>query len=141
GRNRDAVPLRRGQAGPELAGHGGGGGGHRRARRPADPDLPGRRGRGGVQRRVHHHDNRPPAGLLGHDPLTGGAPGPRAGPAGGAMTTSAMRIGWLAFHTDGLLSLPTPLERGVPIEGVITLTPAEAAKRSGAADYSGLSQE
>ena len=57
------------------------------------------------------------------------------------MTASAMKIGWVGFHEEGLLPLRTLLERGVEIEGVITLTPAEAAKRSGAADYSGLCRE
>jgi methionyl-tRNA formyltransferase len=57
------------------------------------------------------------------------------------MTASAMRIGWVGFHEEGLLPLRTLLERGVAIQGVITLTPVEAAKRSGAADYPGLCRE
>jgi methionyl-tRNA formyltransferase len=52
-----------------------------------------------------------------------------------------VRIGWVGFHEEGLLPLRSLLEQGVAIEGAITLTPAAAAQRSGAADYSGLCRE
>src|SRR5205807_3039193 len=52
-----------------------------------------------------------------------------------------VRIGWVGFHEEGLLPLRALLERQVAIEGVITLTPAMAAQRSGAADYCGLCRE
>jgi methionyl-tRNA formyltransferase len=52
-----------------------------------------------------------------------------------------VRIGWIGFHEEGLPPLRALLEGGTRIEGVITLTPAAAAQRSGAADYSGLCRE
>ncbi len=52
-----------------------------------------------------------------------------------------MRIGWIGFHVEGLLALRGILERGFPIEALITLKSDLAAKRSGAGDYSLLCRE
>jgi len=52
-----------------------------------------------------------------------------------------MRIGWVGFHIEGLLALRGLLERGFPLEAVITLKPDLAAKRSGAADYGVLCRQ
>jgi methionyl-tRNA formyltransferase len=49
-----------------------------------------------------------------------------------------VKIGWIGFHFEGIMALETLLTEGVPLEGVITLEPAAAAKRSGAADYTAL---
>jgi methionyl-tRNA formyltransferase len=53
-----------------------------------------------------------------------------------------MRIGWIGAHVEGLLALRALLERGVPIEAVITLRPEAAARRSGAGlgEYRALCQ-
>jgi methionyl-tRNA formyltransferase len=52
-----------------------------------------------------------------------------------------MRIGWIGSHLEGIAALRGVLERGVPLESVITLTPEEAARRSGAVDYAPLCAE
>lgn len=49
-----------------------------------------------------------------------------------------MRIGWIGFHMEGLLSLQGLLEQGTRIEAVITLKPSLAAKKSGGGDYLSL---
>lgn len=49
-----------------------------------------------------------------------------------------MRIGWIGFHMEGLLALQDLLAKGVKLEGVITLSPGAAVRRSGAADYRSL---
>jgi methionyl-tRNA formyltransferase len=69
----------------------------------------------GVDRGVRDRDRRPPRDLPA-------APAP-------------MRIGWIGFHAEGLPALQALLERGAPIVGVVTLSPAAAARRSGAGDY------
>jgi methionyl-tRNA formyltransferase len=53
-----------------------------------------------------------------------------------------MRIGWIGAHLEGIPALRALLERGVPIEAVITLRPEAAARRSGAglAEYRALCQ-
>lgn len=52
-----------------------------------------------------------------------------------------MRIGWIGSHLEGITALRGVLERGFPLESVITLTPEEAARRSGAVDYAPLCAE
>jgi len=52
-----------------------------------------------------------------------------------------MRIGWIGFHREGVPALRALLERGTRVEGVLTLRPELARKKSGAADYSALCQE
>lgn len=52
-----------------------------------------------------------------------------------------MRIGWIGFHEEGLQALRALLEAGAPIAGVITLTPAAAARRSAPGDYRGLCRD
>jgi methionyl-tRNA formyltransferase len=49
-----------------------------------------------------------------------------------------LSLGWVGFHEEGLPALRALLVRRTPIRGVITLTPAAAARRSGAADYASL---
>lgn len=49
-----------------------------------------------------------------------------------------MRIGWVGFHLEGVPALSALLESGVGVEAVLTLTPEEAAKRSGMTDYAQL---
>jgi methionyl-tRNA formyltransferase len=52
-----------------------------------------------------------------------------------------VRIGWIGFHVEGVPALRAVVERGYRVEGVLTLTPAAAAHRSGAADYAGLCRQ
>jgi methionyl-tRNA formyltransferase len=52
-----------------------------------------------------------------------------------------VRIGWIGFHQEGLLALRALVERGAPVVGAVTLTPATAGRRSGAADYPALCDE
>jgi methionyl-tRNA formyltransferase len=52
-----------------------------------------------------------------------------------------VRIGWVGFHEEGLLALRALVERGFPVTGAITLTPAAAGRRSGVADYPALCRE
>jgi methionyl-tRNA formyltransferase len=51
---------------------------------------------------------------------------------------SDMRFAWVGFHSEGVLALEALLEAKAPIQGVITLKPDLAAKRSGGADYGPL---
>jgi methionyl-tRNA formyltransferase len=51
-----------------------------------------------------------------------------------------MRMAWLGLHAEGVAALEALLLAGAPINGVLTLTPELAAKRSGAADYAPLCQ-
>jgi methionyl-tRNA formyltransferase len=46
-----------------------------------------------------------------------------------------MRIGWIGFHFEGVAALRQLLERRIPIVAALTLPPASASRRSGAADY------
>ncbi|HEY2804760.1 MAG TPA: methionyl-tRNA formyltransferase [Gemmatimonadales bacterium] len=46
-----------------------------------------------------------------------------------------MRFAWVGFHAEGVSALDALLEAGAPVQGVITLRPDLAAKRSGGADY------
>lgn len=46
-----------------------------------------------------------------------------------------MRFAWVGFHLEGVEALDALLEAGAPIQGVLTLRPDLAAKRSGGADY------
>jgi len=52
-----------------------------------------------------------------------------------------MRIGWIGSHLEGIPALRGVLERGFPLESVITLKPEAGTRRSGAVDYSPLSAE
>ena len=52
-----------------------------------------------------------------------------------------MRIGWIGFHMEGMPALRALLERGIQVEGVLTLRPDLAAKKSGATDYKSLCAE
>lgn len=52
-----------------------------------------------------------------------------------------MRIGWIGFHMEGITALRAVLEAGFPIVGIITLSPAAGARRSGVSDYSTIGQE
>jgi methionyl-tRNA formyltransferase len=52
-----------------------------------------------------------------------------------------VRIGWIGFHLEGVPALRAVVEHGYRVEGVLTLTPAAAAPRSGAADYAGLCRQ
>src|SRR5207247_392186 len=47
----------------------------------------------------------------------------------------AMKLGWVGFHMEGIPALEAVLEAGAPVVAVLTLKPAVAASRSGAADY------
>jgi len=49
-----------------------------------------------------------------------------------------MRLGWIGSHLEGIPALRSLLEAGAPFQGVITLNPDLAARRSGAADYTAL---
>lgn len=49
-----------------------------------------------------------------------------------------MKLGWIGFHFEGLIAFEAVLEEGISLEGVITLEPEAAAKRSGAADCAAL---
>ncbi len=49
-----------------------------------------------------------------------------------------MRLGWIGCHLEGIPALSGLLEAGAPLQGVITLKPDLAARRSGAADYTAL---
>ena len=57
------------------------------------------------------------------------------------IATSTMRIGWIGFHMEGVPALRAALEGGFPIVGIVTLSGAAAARRSGAADYSAIGRE
>ncbi len=46
-----------------------------------------------------------------------------------------MKLGWVGFHMEGIPALEAVLEAGAPVVAVLTLKPAVAASRSGAADY------
>jgi methionyl-tRNA formyltransferase len=46
-----------------------------------------------------------------------------------------MNIGWIGFHVEGIPALHALLDRGVSVNAVISLSPAQAARRSGKADY------
>lgn len=48
---------------------------------------------------------------------------------------SPVRFAWVGFHQEGIDALDAILEAGAPIQGVLTLRPDLAAKRSGGADY------
>lgn len=52
-----------------------------------------------------------------------------------------MRIGWIGFHQEGVSALRAIVEHGYRVEGVVTLRPPIAARRSAAADYRGLCRE
>jgi methionyl-tRNA formyltransferase len=52
-----------------------------------------------------------------------------------------MRIGWIGFHMEGMPALRASLEAGFPIVGIVTLSAAAAARRSGAEDYSTIGRE
>jgi methionyl-tRNA formyltransferase len=52
-----------------------------------------------------------------------------------------MRIGWIGFHMEGMPALRAALEAGFPIVGIVTLSGAAAARRSGAQDYSKIGRE
>jgi methionyl-tRNA formyltransferase len=52
-----------------------------------------------------------------------------------------MKIVWVGFHVEGIPALRGVLERGVHVEGVLTLKPEQAAKRSGVADYAAVCEE
>jgi methionyl-tRNA formyltransferase len=52
-----------------------------------------------------------------------------------------MRIGWVGFHMEGVSALRALLERGIHLEGVLTLPPELGSKKSGAADYKSLCAE
>jgi methionyl-tRNA formyltransferase len=52
-----------------------------------------------------------------------------------------MRIGWIGFHMEGVPALRAVLEQGFPIVGIVTLSAAAAARRSGAADYTTIGRE
>ena len=52
-----------------------------------------------------------------------------------------MRIGWIGFHMEGLPALRAALEARFPIVGIITLSGAAAARRSGAEDYSTIGRD
>jgi methionyl-tRNA formyltransferase len=52
-----------------------------------------------------------------------------------------MRIAWIGSHFEGMPALRALLERKVGVEGVITLKPEQAVKRSGAVDYGPLCRE
>lgn len=56
-------------------------------------------------------------------------------------TSVGMKFGWIGFHVEGISTLRSLLERKLAVEAVITLRPALAAKRSGAADYPALCRE
>src|SRR2546430_12876266 len=47
----------------------------------------------------------------------------------------AMKLGWVGFHMEGIPALEAVLEAGAPVVAVLTLKPAVAASRSGAAAY------
>ncbi len=47
----------------------------------------------------------------------------------------SMRFAWVGFHAEGLPALDALLEAGAPIQGVLTLRPDLALKRSGGSDY------
>jgi len=49
-----------------------------------------------------------------------------------------VRFAWVGFHAEGVPALEALLAAGAPIGGVLTLTPALAAKRSGGGDYRAL---
>src|SRR5438132_5945887 len=57
------------------------------------------------------------------------------GRAGFCRRNTALRIGWIGFHMEGLPALQAVLERGIPVQAVITLAPEQRAKRSAAVDY------
>ena len=44
-----------------------------------------------------------------------------------------MRFGWLSFHMEGIPALQALLEKGIPIQAIITLNEEQRSKRSGAA--------
>lgn len=48
---------------------------------------------------------------------------------------SALRVGWIGFHVEGVRALRSVLQRGYRVQAVITLKSEQAAKRSGAASY------
>ncbi len=52
-----------------------------------------------------------------------------------------MRIGWIGFHLEGVPALRALVDRGYRVEGAVTLAPALAAGRSGAADYRSLCRD
>jgi methionyl-tRNA formyltransferase len=52
-----------------------------------------------------------------------------------------MRFGWIGFHEEGVLALRAIVEHGYRVAGVVTLSPAAAARRSAAADYRALCGE
>ena len=52
-----------------------------------------------------------------------------------------MRIGWIGFHQEGVRALRAIVAHGYRVEGVVTLHPPIAARRSAAADYGGLCRE
>jgi methionyl-tRNA formyltransferase len=51
-----------------------------------------------------------------------------------------MKIGWIGFHMEGLPALQAVLERGIPVQAVITLAPEQRARRSAAVDYGEVTQ-
>jgi methionyl-tRNA formyltransferase len=51
-----------------------------------------------------------------------------------------VRFAWVGVHAEGLAALEALLSAGVPIQGVLTLRPDLAARRSGSADYRPLCQ-
>jgi len=52
-----------------------------------------------------------------------------------------VRLGWIGFHQEGVSALRAIVAHGYRLEGVVTLQPAVAARRSAAADYRGLCRE
>lgn len=46
-----------------------------------------------------------------------------------------LKIGWVGFHQEGIPALRGVLEAGYPVEGVITLSEEQRAKRSAAVSY------
>lgn len=81
------------------------------------------------------HDTGHPAARGARD---AGQGDPRSDPRGGRR---GMRLSWVGVHQEGLLALRALLEAGVRIDGVLTLRPELAARRSGAAEYAGLCRE
>lgn len=56
-------------------------------------------------------------------------------------TPRALRIGWMSHHVEGIKPLKAVLVAGVPVQAIITLQDDLMAKKSGAADFAGISAE
>ena len=51
-----------------------------------------------------------------------------------------MRFGWLSFHMEGIPALQALLEKGIPIQAIITLNEEQRSKRSAAVDFSEIAR-